>query len=273
VTLSGTDNSTIGGTLPKARNLISGNEAAGVEVGSGSGNKIQGNLIGTDKNGTADLGNGAWGVAAYSPSNTIGDSDPTDGATNAANTIAFNGNDGVNVFNGTGNRILSNSIFSNGGGFNGGLGIDLSGQTEDANGVTPNDPDDPTTSKPDPDKDTGPNGLQNYPLINSATTTPIGTAINGTLNSTPSTRKKSTFTIQFFSNPAADSPSGYGEGQTYLGQTQVTTDRQGNASFGFAPAQPVSVGRYITATATNTKTGGTSEFSQARVVVEPGFEQ
>jgi hypothetical protein len=86
------------------------------------------------------------------------------------------------------------------------------------------------------------------------------TTIHGTLNSTPSTRlKKRTFIIQFFSSSVAD-PSGYGEGQTFLGQTQVKTDKQGNAGlFGFAPASKVSVGRYITATATNKATGDTSD--------------
>jgi hypothetical protein len=52
----------------------------------------------------------------------------------------------------------------------------------------------------------------------------------------------------------------------------MTTDRRGNTPFGFTPAQKVSVGRLVTATATNKKTGDTSEFSEARVVVEPGFE-
>src|SRR5215210_7301073 len=248
-----TDNSTIGGTSPGARNLISGNSFSGVLAQNGSsGNKIQGNLIGTDKNGTADLGNDTFGVViSGAPNNTIGDSDPTDGATNAANTIAFHSLDGVLVDGGssTGNRILSNSIYANGE-----LGIDLT-----PNGVTANDPKDP---------DTGPNRLQNYPLITSATTSnQVGTTINGTLESTPSTRRtKRTFTIQLFSSPAADSPSGYGEGETFLGQTRVTTNRQGQASFGFAPAQEIPEGEFITATATRNSTGDTSEFSEARVV-------
>jgi trimeric autotransporter adhesin len=94
------------------------------------------------------------------------------------------------------------------------------------------------------------------------------TSINGTLNSTPSTRKKTrTFIIQFFSNPSTDPD----EGKTFLGQIQVQTDRQGNTgTFGFSPLQKVPVGQFITATATNKKTGDTSEFSQARVVEEPG---
>ncbi len=149
------------------------------------------------------------------------------------------------------------------------MGIDLAGGTEDANDVTANDPDDPSTARPDPDKDTGPNRLQNYPFITSATTFFGGTTINGTLESTPSTRKKKrTFIIQFFSNPAAD-PSGYGEGQTLIGQMEVKTDRRGMAPFSFAPSQTVPEGRFITATATNKATGDTSEFSAAKRVEGP----
>ena len=221
VLLTHTADSTIGGATPEARNLISGNVFEGVLVtSSSSGNKIQGNIIGTDKNGNP-LGNGDSGVAL--------------------------------IFAGNGNRILSNSIFSNGD-----LGIDLS-STSLADGVTAND---------DRDPDTGPNRLQNYPVITSAQTFGNFTSINGTLNSTPSTRKKTrTFIIQFFSSPSKDS-SNFGEGKNFIGQVQVTTNRQGNASFSFAPSQKVPVGQFITATATNKKTGDTSEFSEARVVEE-----
>jgi hypothetical protein len=226
VIVGGTNGSTIGGTTPDKRNLISGNLSEGVLVGhdssrGSSGNTIEGNLIGTDKDGNP-LGNGMNGVE-----------------------LEFNG--AID----TGNRILSNSIFSNGL-----LGIDLSN-----NGVTANDPKDP---------DTGPNRLQNYPLITSAQNIGDFTSINGTLNSTPSTKKKTRiFIIQFFSSPSED-PSHFGEGQTFIGQTQVQTDRQGDASFSFAPFQKVPTGRFITATATNKKTGDTSEFSQANDVDDLG---
>src|SRR5689334_25318327 len=45
-------NCTVGGTTPAARNLISGNIGSGIALGSGSGNTVQGNLIGTDVTGT-----------------------------------------------------------------------------------------------------------------------------------------------------------------------------------------------------------------------------
>jgi len=134
---------TIGGTVAEARNVVSGNTLRGVDIfGSGaSGNQVQGNYIGTDVNGTAPLGNGSHGVdVGQAPNNRIG------GAVGQGNIIAFNGESGVIVTNGTatGNSILTNSIYSNGN-----LGIDLN---DDA--VTANDPLDP---------DSGPNNLQKLP--------------------------------------------------------------------------------------------------------------
>jgi parallel beta-helix repeat protein len=169
-----------------------------------------------------------------------------------SNTIAHSGIDGVGVSgdDGTGNRILSNSIFDNGL-----LGIDLRG----SDGPSAND-----TS----DGDAGPNNQQNYPVITDATTVGTVTTIEGTLNSIPSSVTTQTFTLQFFSSPAVD-PSGFGEGKTFLGETQVETDAIGNASFTFVPAQKVPVGQFITATATNNATGDTSEFSQANDVEPP----
>src|SRR3712207_7686861 len=50
------------------------------------------------------------------------------------------------------------------------------------------------------DGDTGPNNRQNYPVITDATTAVgLGTTIQGTLNSIPSSVTTQTFTIQFFS--------------------------------------------------------------------------
>jgi hypothetical protein len=139
----------------------------------------------------------------------------------------------------TGNRISRNSIFGNGS--PGGLGIALNND-----GVTANDNQDP---------DTGPNRLQNFPVITSASTT----TIEGRLNSRP----RRTFTIQFFSNPAPNFPTGFGEGETFLGEKTVTTNDRGRASFTFATA--LTAGEFVTATATDAF-GNTSEFSAARTV-------
>ena len=55
---------TIGGTAAGAGNVISGNSGEGISIGSSLaiGNIVQGNLIGTDASGTADLGNAGRGV-------------------------------------------------------------------------------------------------------------------------------------------------------------------------------------------------------------------
>lgn len=246
------DRITIGGTdaddgtedgVVEARNLISGNDDSGVEVsGSGPvGIKVQGNLIGTQKDGSQALGNQGHGVFARS----IKDSGYSIGGkeAGAGNVIAHNGLDGVVPFLGTGVSILGNSIFSNGSTAND-LGIDLG-----SNGVTPND---------NKDADDGDNRLQNFPELNSATTSGSTSTITGTLNSRP----RKTFTIQFFSNPTADT-SGNGEGKTFLGEIQVKTSRKGNKNFSAPVSAPPIGENVITATATNKSTGDTSEFSNA----------
>jgi len=68
-----------------------------------------------------------------------------------------------------------------------------------------------------------------------------------------------TFTVEFFSNP-----SGTGEGKKFIGKTTVTTDASGLASFTFTPSAKVAAGQTITATAINTTTHDTSEFSLPR---------
>lgn len=230
----GSDN-TVGGTVSGARNVISGNGNNGVTI-LGNSNNVQGNYIGTDKTGAAALGNNGNGVLIIGSNNEVG-------GAGARNVISGNDGDGVNIYSGTGNLILSNSIFSNGG-----LGIDLRPA-----GVTPNDAG---------DGDTGANNLQNFPEINSASSPATSTTIRGTLNSTFNT----TFTIEFFSNTSAD-PSGNGEGQKLIGKKSVTTDINGNASFVFKPKKRVKPLQFITATATDVQTGDTSEFSATRLVV------
>ena len=76
------------------------------------------------------------------------------------------------------------------------------------------------------------------------------------LNSTPS----ETFHLEFFASPAANA-SGYGEGKTYLGDTSVTTDASGNASFSLTVPAGDLVGQVLSATATDPG-DNTSEFSK-----------
>jgi hypothetical protein len=91
-------NNTIGGTTLAARNVISGNGLDGIEIGNQSGpvlnspnNLIQGNFIGTDKNGTIKLGNSLYGVQIISSSdNTVGGT-----VAGARNIISGNGSEGI----------------------------------------------------------------------------------------------------------------------------------------------------------------------------------
>ncbi|QDV38166.1 Calx-beta domain-containing protein [Tautonia plasticadhaerens] len=245
--LSGASANTIGGTTTATRNVISGNSLSGVAMIPGSNNNvIQGNLIGVAADGTSDLGNLNHGVFIDGANdNTIGGN-----FAGAGNLIANNGGtdsqfNGVTVEAGTGNTILTNRIVDNAG-----LGIDLGGD-----GQTPND---------DFDADTGPNGLQNYPVLFGAFSNSTETNIQGLLQSTPNT----VFTLQFFENIAAD-VSGFGEGRRLLGETTITTDANGLFLYSLDFNPPASVGSFITATATS-PTGDTSEFSAA-VEVQDGF--
>jgi hypothetical protein len=82
------------------------------------------------------------------------------------------------------------------------------------------------------------------------------TTIDGKIHSAASTM----YRIEFFSNDTIDS-SGYGEGQNFLGFTNVTTSASGNGSFSKSVAQ-VGAGQRVTATAIDPN-GNTSEFSAA----------
>ena len=222
--------------------MISGNGDAIFFNGS-EGDLIQGNFIGTDVTGTVLLGN-AVGVGVLGVGfSTIGGTTP-----GAGNLISGSGIAGVLIRDADNTAILSNSIDSNR------FGIDLLPDGA-AYGPTPNTPGGFRI---------GPNGFQNFPVLSSVVAGAHSTTITGTLNSTPDTA----FTIQLFASAVADT-SGFGEGQTYLGQvTNVTTDGSGNASFTAVVAAEPSGQSVITATATDPN-GNTSEFSQALIPSPP----
>lgn len=225
-------------------NLIWGN-SYGIDIANdveSTGNLIRGNWIGVDEAGN-DRGNVWDGIICSGVSTQIGGTSDYEG-----NTIAFNGKDGVSVYiDGTGNYIAGNSIFSNAE-----LGIDLN-----ADEVTPNDPD---------DLDVGPNGLQNYPILNSATFDGTDLTVELELNS--NTGPFQSYDLHFYANTECDS-SGYGEGAIYI--TEVAGITNGIYTFTF-PVPSAIVGKYITATATSWL-NSTSEFSACLIVEEVKLEK
>ncbi|RPJ32721.1 MAG: hypothetical protein EHM35_11215, partial [Planctomycetaceae bacterium] len=236
ISINGT-NTIVGGTTPQTRNLISANGTYGIVISgaSSANNTIQGNLIGTDTTGTLDLGNGSNGIfIGYGASgNLIGGDSPE-----AGNLIGFNkaADGGLKVTDGTRNTILNNRFASNAG-----LGIQLG-----IDGVTLNDTG---------DGDSGANNLQNFPVLTQVIPGPPNVRVGGVLDSTPNT----TFTVQFFHQVACD-VSGHGEGDQLIGQTSVTTDGSGQASFVAIIPGSIPEGHVVTATATD-PSGNTSEFS------------
>ena len=197
------------------------------------GNIIQGNFIGTDRSKTLNLGNGAAGIYVDGASTTSLAGRRLVRATRSPTMLLW----ALRLIAGTGNEVRGNSIFSNGG-----IGIDLGSK----GGVVANDAG---------DKDTGANNLQNYPVLTSLVYSGNATIIHGTLNSI----SNQSYQIDLYSNPHSD-PSGYGQGQTYLGSVATTTDGTGNASFQTTLPVVLPANSFVSATATDAA-GNTSEFS------------
>jgi hypothetical protein len=237
-------------------NTIGGNGASGVEI-SGNGaqeNFVHGNTIGFDSLGSA-MGNGVDGILLR------------DGATDneiggiggpKSNTIANNVGVGVRVLSGRpgtndsiNNRILGNSIYNNGS-----LGIDLTAY-------------DVTNSKyPAAAVDTNTvNGLQNVPVLHWASSDGSSTKISGKLEAAPN----SYYLIEFYS-VASEDPSGAGEGATYLGYVDVSTDAFGFAEYIYTSAVAAPFHGFVSATATRASNSnylvyyGTSEFAASELV-------
>jgi CSLREA domain-containing protein len=252
VEVSGGNANTIGGAAAGARNVISGN-GSGLHLDNGAqSNVVQGNFIGVGADGVTPVPNTGFGVEVRSSDNlapplgpgqanepaTSGNvigSNPNTNFSGLGNLIADNGGDGVVIsenplpnnatpISNSGNSILGNSIFSNGG-----KGIDLV----------------PTGSSPTPLK---PNNLLGAPTITAVTLGVSSALVRGTI-SLPASHVMA-LRIELFSSPACDA-SGFGEGQTFIGSANTTTDASGNASF-IANTSPVAPGQSVTATATNT---------------------
>jgi hypothetical protein len=210
-------------------NHIGGNGANGVHIsGAGStGNNVRGNEIG---NSAAQIGaNGVLldgGVLT-----TIGGLSGLDG--NEIINCALNG---VRVTGSANAAIVGNTYSSS----VLGLPIDVGGD-----GLTPNDVGTP------PDTDSGPNGLQNFPLITQAVSLSGNSYVVGELRSTPS----STFYIETFARFG-----GRGNGMI-VGGISVTTDADGLATFTQSfPKGLLTDGAVVYTTATSASgTGATSD--------------
>lgn len=278
--IGGSTGTTDGGACTGMCNLISGNGDNGIFF-SGSesyGNSILGNYIGTTASGLGTLGNQRDGVGILNTPNTsIGN-----GTVGGRNIISANGDNGIIIAGNasTGNRVNGNYIGKSTSGAamgNGGSGVSISSATDTAilgNGIAFNgrlgidlDNNGSINLNDAADTDSGANRLQNFPNVYGVKTVGASSKIGGQFNGAPSTSLQLEF---FYSDGCnAGAPINYGEGQTFVGSTSVSTDIFGNSAFVFTPSSPIPGGKYVTATATK-KIGATaaetSEFSQCILV-------
>ena len=198
-----------------ASNVITGN-GVGISAGACTNVRIARNNIGLDATRKRTLGNATTGVYLTGVRESLVERNVIAGHVAA---VAVDGISSV------GNAIHRNQMFDNG------FGIDLQ-----SDGPTPND---------NADLDSGPNGLQNHPVLKLA-----GRTLRGELESTPG----SDFDIDIYET---DRP-GANQGRRYLGTVTVSTDTRGRAAFSFII--PAGSGPYYTATAMSDSERSTSEF-------------
>lgn len=230
-------------------NVISGNTNNGIDIINSFFNIVFANKIGVGADGITALPNGGAGVSI---SNNSRGSLIGNGKSGNSNIIANNGGAGVVIGNtpadtSSTNAVLNNSIYNNAASSTK-LGIDLGND-----GVTPNSTDTNARALP--------NEGQNYPVLTSAVPDGLGNiTISGTLLSIfgPS------FILEFYGNPDC-SANQYGQGKTFLGTANVSTNTADPAPF--SVTFPLPTGQ-IGITATVSLPGGegpspeTSEFSQ-----------
>jgi LPXTG-motif cell wall-anchored protein len=235
------------------------------------------NNIGLDATGTPTTNNNMGIAIQGNPANVIiGGTSPSD-----ANRIVANKGSGISVLEFEAPAmsvsiqpqkvsILGNSIYNTSPASNpsegAGLGIDLMVGV-DTDPSPDGQPNTFTNVGPDAndngDSDTGPNNYINFPTLNSVTQDGTTATINFNLDASDSPTNQ--YRIEFFSNDTAD-PSGYGEGQTFLGYTTVSNGTNQLANLTLPSGFNLS-NKSISATTTaidNTTTSGfgsTSEFS------------
>jgi hypothetical protein len=234
-------------------NVISGMRKNGMQLLGVDQPTVSNNVIGLSLAALpTTIGNGQYGIY-------IANATPNLVAKNGSyflNTIAGSGWDGISVqetLDGspTGNNLASNSIYQSGA-----LGINLKPASEPGSTVTPNDA---------LDADSGPNGLQNFPVVTSAQVNGAGaTVVQFTLNSAPSGNPFNTFNVTAYATPSCNA-TGYGEGRYPGGNSgAILTDASGNVSGTITvPAGTTgwSAGSVVTLLAHDVFLNNTSEFS------------
>ena len=292
----------IGG--PGTGNLISGNSVNGILVEGAVDVTIQSNLIGTDVNGTAALGNGGAGIQGGGPGLVIGGTGAGEGNLVSGNSIGMsllaegmtiqgnavgvddsgvvplpNAGHGIKVGSpGTAPNIIGAAVPGGPGAnhiaWNLGRGIFVSQgahTTMRGNSIHDNAPLGISlggSDKPLADDPGDANGF----LFNGGQNFPIiesATQVGNDVHvvGTLNSHPSTTFDIDFYANPACSRfPFDYVQGETWIGATQVTTDASNIAAIDVTlTGVVVEPGARISATATDPD-GNTSEFSQ-RIVV------
>ncbi len=283
-------NTTIGGSVVGARNVIAGNANAGIRDQSSSGTTIQGNYIGVDATGTATLAN-AWGIQTWSSSSNgvIGGSGANEG-----NLIGGNSYVGILLYSASGYTVQGNAIGTDATGTldlgNQGAGISISTSggnhliggtgagegnviafnTADGISVTSG-----TTgssilgnqiySNTSLEIDLGGGTEDGFGVTandagdadtgaNNLQNYPVLTAVNTTGSSVSiAGTLNSTASTTYrieFYASAAADGSGHGEAERYLGFATVTTDGSGNATINVTESWAVASGESVTATTT-----------------------
>ncbi|MFD2720998.1 right-handed parallel beta-helix repeat-containing protein [Hymenobacter monticola] len=183
-------------------NLIINNTGVGVDSYVSAGSiTISNNTVSGNGRGTSALApNETAGIRIYGTQNTVSQNVVT-GSYGAG--VQVQGNAAATLV--TQNSIYNNGtvLAANGGAASGQIGIDLNTGAE-ATGTAPY-----VTINDNGDGDTGPNGLLNFPVITSATVVGSNLVVQG--------YARPNSVIEFFSPGATADPSGFGEGQTYLG--------------------------------------------------------
>jgi len=273
VTITG-NGGIFGGTSISARNFVADGQGPGIAVsgntplgGSQTSNAtVQGNCIGTNLSCEveAGYGNEGSGITNFADTTDILIGGTTAGA---GNVVAGNGagilNIGFQTYTPVFSSVLGNSVHDNSGFPVTSLGIDNLQTNDFVNfinaGVTLNDADDIDYAG----NNTGTNHYLNFPVINSITSTNGQVTINYDLDINDAEAGATGYRVEFFANDAAD-PSGYGEGQTFLGYENVAGDVTGQSVTLTLPSG-VEGNKFISATTIMTDEssdgfGHTSEF-------------